>query len=136
MVIAKGQKSGTLYLADSSQKRLQKGSGYRKKQEDEIGEDAKPLTISDKLIKGKHVIDVEVNVADQSEPVPEGEAAGLLLMVYEEELLRVEAEIQAKTVLASKLKAKINALRTRFSPTVNASSNTPEPGTGTSASSV
>ncbi|GAA0165818.1 hypothetical protein LIER_40063 [Lithospermum erythrorhizon] len=92
--------------------------------EDGIGKDAKPLTISDKLMKGKHVIDVEVNAPDQSEPVPGGEVAGLLLKVYEEELLRVEAEIQAKKVLASKLKAKISALRTRVPPTMNASSDT------------
>ncbi|GAA0163748.1 hypothetical protein LIER_19541 [Lithospermum erythrorhizon] len=32
MVIAKGQKSGTLYLTDGSQKRLKRGSGCREKQ--------------------------------------------------------------------------------------------------------
>ncbi|GAA0173242.1 hypothetical protein LIER_26899 [Lithospermum erythrorhizon] len=102
-----------------------------------IGEDAKPLTISDKLMKGKHVIDMELNAAYQTEPVPEGEA--VLLKVYEEELLRVEAEIQAKTVLASELKAKINAMRSRVPPTVNATADNPEPvatGNRTSTSHV
>ncbi|GAA0174822.1 hypothetical protein LIER_28132 [Lithospermum erythrorhizon] len=48
------------------------------KKEDGLVEDAKSLTISDKLIKGKHVIDVEFNALDQSEPVPELETAGIL----------------------------------------------------------
>ncbi|GAA0174989.1 hypothetical protein LIER_28256 [Lithospermum erythrorhizon] len=91
------------------------------KKEDGIGEDAKPLTISDKLMKGKHVLDVEFNATDQSKPIPEGEATGMLLKVYEEELLRIESKIQAKTVLASELKAKIYTLKSRVPPTVNAS---------------
>ncbi|GAA0155531.1 hypothetical protein LIER_13240 [Lithospermum erythrorhizon] len=37
------------------------------KKEDGLEEDAKSLTISDKLMKGKHVIDVEFNVVDQTE---------------------------------------------------------------------
>ncbi|GAA0167542.1 hypothetical protein LIER_40400 [Lithospermum erythrorhizon] len=70
----------------------------RKKKEDGLGEDAKPLTISDKLVIWKHVIDVELNAIDQSEPVPEGEAAGMLIEGYEEELYRLEAEIHVKNV--------------------------------------
>ncbi|GAA0144734.1 hypothetical protein LIER_35997 [Lithospermum erythrorhizon] len=35
------------------------------KKEDGLGEDAKSLTISDKLMKGNHVIDVELNATDQ-----------------------------------------------------------------------
>ncbi|GAA0140410.1 hypothetical protein LIER_01765 [Lithospermum erythrorhizon] len=97
------------------------------KQEDGFGEDAKPLTISDKLIKGKHVLDVEFNEADQPELIPEGDAAVMLLKVYEEELLRVESEIQAKTVLASELKAKIHALKSRVPPAVNTSTDHPVP---------
>ncbi|GAA0149371.1 hypothetical protein LIER_08564 [Lithospermum erythrorhizon] len=93
------------------------------KKVDGLGEDAKPLTISDKLMKEKHAIDVEFNAVDQPEPVPEGEAAGMFLTGYEEELPRVEAEIRAKTVLASELKAKIHALKLRVPPVVNASAN-------------
>ncbi|GAA0163420.1 hypothetical protein LIER_19294 [Lithospermum erythrorhizon] len=109
------------------------------KKEDGLGRDSKPLTISDKLMKEKHVIDVELNAPDQPELVPEGEAAGMLLKVYEEELLHVEAKIHAKSVLASELKAKIRALRSRVHPTVNASADNSEPvapGTGTSKSPV
>ncbi|GAA0149462.1 hypothetical protein LIER_08624 [Lithospermum erythrorhizon] len=91
------------------------------KKEDGLREDTKSLIISDKLMKGKHVLNVEFNEADQPEPIPEGEAASILLKVYEEELLRVEYEIQAKTILASKLKSKIHALKSRVPPAVNAS---------------
>ncbi|GAA0172277.1 hypothetical protein LIER_26130 [Lithospermum erythrorhizon] len=97
------------------------------KKEDELGEDAKPLTISDKLMKGKHVLDVEFNEANQTEPKPEGEVAGMLFKVYEEELLRVEYEIQTKIVLASEMKAKIHALKLRVPPAVNASTDHPVP---------
>ncbi|GAA0140970.1 hypothetical protein LIER_02219 [Lithospermum erythrorhizon] len=93
------------------------------RKEDGLGEDAKPLTISDKLMKGKHVIDVEFNATDQPESIPEEEAASMLLRVYGEELLRVEAEIQAKNVLALELKDKIYALKSRVPPDVNASAN-------------
>ncbi|GAA0151492.1 hypothetical protein LIER_10201 [Lithospermum erythrorhizon] len=77
------------------------------KEEDGLGENAKPLTISDKLMKGKDVIDVEFNAVDQPEPVPEIEAA--------------------------ELKAKIDALKSRVPPAVNASAMNPEPVATTSA---
>ncbi|GAA0154764.1 hypothetical protein LIER_12652 [Lithospermum erythrorhizon] len=62
---------------------------------------------------------------NQPEPVPEGEVAGMLLRVYEEELLRVETEIQAKTVIASELKSKIHALKSRVPPAANGSTVNP-----------
>ncbi|GAA0168032.1 hypothetical protein LIER_22844 [Lithospermum erythrorhizon] len=40
---------------------LRKGDGF--------WEDAKSVTISDKLIKGKHVINMELNVANQTEAI-------------------------------------------------------------------
>ncbi|GAA0163766.1 hypothetical protein LIER_19555 [Lithospermum erythrorhizon] len=68
------------------------------KKGDGLGEDAKSLTISDKLMKGNHVIDVDFNAADQTEHIPEGEAAEMLIKAYEEEQQRPEAEIQTKKV--------------------------------------
>ncbi|GAA0149080.1 transmembrane signal receptor [Lithospermum erythrorhizon] len=89
------------------------------KKGDDLGEDDNSLTISEKLMKGKHVIDVEFNADDQTEPVPEGEAAEILIKAYEEEQRRLEAEIQAKKVRVSELQAKIQALKTSVPPTIN-----------------
>ncbi|GAA0164446.1 hypothetical protein LIER_39785 [Lithospermum erythrorhizon] len=50
-----------------------------------LREDAKSLTISAKLMKRKHVIDVEFNAVDHTELVPEGDAARMLIKLYEEE---------------------------------------------------
>ncbi|GAA0141043.1 hypothetical protein LIER_02279 [Lithospermum erythrorhizon] len=104
------------------------------RKEDGTGEDAKSLTISDKLMKGKHVVDVNVSASESSEPVPEGNAAALLLKVYEDELKLVEAEIQAKTIRASDLRAKIGALRVRVNPSVNTPAGTFTSGDGPSSS--
>ncbi|GAA0151660.1 hypothetical protein LIER_10336 [Lithospermum erythrorhizon] len=84
------------------------------KKGDGLGEDVKSLTISDKLMKRKDVIDVEFNVANQTEPIPKGEAAEMLIKAYKEEQLRLEAEIQAKKVRLSELQAKIQALKTSW----------------------
>ncbi|GAA0164084.1 hypothetical protein LIER_19803 [Lithospermum erythrorhizon] len=86
---------------------------------DGLGEDAKPLTISDRLKKGKHVIDVEFNAADQNEAVPDGKTVDMLIKAYEEEQQRLEAEIQAKKFRVSELQAKIQALKATILPTVN-----------------
>ncbi|GAA0141049.1 hypothetical protein LIER_02284 [Lithospermum erythrorhizon] len=89
---------------------------------------------NDKLMKGKHVVDVNVSASESSEPVPEGNAAALLLKVYEDELKLVEAEIQAKTVRASDLRAKIGALRVRVNPSVKIPAVTFTSGDGPSSS--
>ncbi|GAA0186120.1 hypothetical protein LIER_33408 [Lithospermum erythrorhizon] len=104
------------------------------RKEDGTGEDAKSLTISDKLMKGKHVVDFDVSASESSEPVPEGNAAKLLLKVYEDELKVVEAKIQAKTVLTSDLRAKIGALRVRVNPSVNTPAGTSTSGDGPTSS--
>ncbi|GAA0172559.1 hypothetical protein LIER_26362 [Lithospermum erythrorhizon] len=103
-----------------------KGPGSSKvlRKEDGLGEDAKPLTITNKLMKGKHVVDVDVSASEPTETLPEGSAAELLLKVYEDELKVVEAEIQAKTVRASELRAKIGALRVRVNPSVKTPAGT------------
>ncbi|GAA0153005.1 hypothetical protein LIER_37606 [Lithospermum erythrorhizon] len=41
---------------------------------DGSGEDAKPLTITDKLISGKRIVDVEIKGAEKPTAAPEGEA--------------------------------------------------------------
>ncbi|GAA0173096.1 hypothetical protein LIER_26785 [Lithospermum erythrorhizon] len=78
------------------------------KAEDGPGEDVKPLTITDKLMIRKHVVDVHVKGVGQSEASPKGEAAALLIKIYEEKKGRV-AELQAK----------IQALKTTVQPAVN-----------------
>ncbi|GAA0156051.1 hypothetical protein LIER_13634 [Lithospermum erythrorhizon] len=93
------------------------------KKEDGLGEDAKSLTMSDKLMKGKHVIDVKLNPANQTKVVTEGEVVDMLIKAYEEEQLRLEAEIQAKKVRVSELQARIQALKATVPPTVNDSAN-------------
>ncbi|GAA0180939.1 hypothetical protein LIER_30175 [Lithospermum erythrorhizon] len=55
------------------------------KARDGSGKDAKPLTIIDKLISEKRVVDVEIKRADKPAVGPEGEAAALLIKAYEEE---------------------------------------------------
>ncbi|GAA0155666.1 hypothetical protein LIER_13348 [Lithospermum erythrorhizon] len=104
------------------------------RKEDDIGEDAKSLTISDKLMKGKHVVDIDVSASESTDPVPEGNAAELLIKVYEDKLKVVEAEIQAKSVRASDLRAKISALRVRVTPSVNTLAGTSTSGDGPSSS--
>ncbi|GAA0155322.1 hypothetical protein LIER_13077 [Lithospermum erythrorhizon] len=104
------------------------------RKEDDTGEDAKSLTISDKLMKGKHMVDIDVSASKSSEAVPEGNAAELLLKVYEDELKVAEAEIQAKTIRASDLRAKIAALRVRVNPSVNTPAGTFTSGDGPSSS--
>ncbi|GAA0179157.1 hypothetical protein LIER_42203 [Lithospermum erythrorhizon] len=89
------------------------------KKEDGLREDAKSFTISEKLMKRKHVIDVDFNVVDQAEPIPEGEAVEMLIKAYEEEQQWLEAEIQAKKFRVSKLQSKIQTLKTVVPPTVN-----------------
>ncbi|GAA0141551.1 hypothetical protein LIER_02671 [Lithospermum erythrorhizon] len=68
------------------------------KKEDGLGEDAKPLIISDKLMKWKHVLDVQFNEADQPN-------------LFQKE----------------KLQTKIHALMSRVPPAVNASADHPVP---------
>ncbi|GAA0185953.1 hypothetical protein LIER_33241 [Lithospermum erythrorhizon] len=89
------------------------------KKEDDFGKDAKSLTISDKLMKGNHVVDVELNTANQIEVVLEGEAAAMLTKAYEEEQQKLEDEIQIKKVRLSELQVKIQALKAIVPPTVN-----------------
>ncbi|GAA0138703.1 hypothetical protein LIER_00396 [Lithospermum erythrorhizon] len=89
------------------------------KKEDGLGEDAKSLTISDKLMKEKHVIDVKFNASNHTEPVLEEDVAEMLIKVYEKEQQRLKAEIQAKKVRVSELQAKIQALKTVIPPIVN-----------------
>ncbi|GAA0172376.1 hypothetical protein LIER_26216 [Lithospermum erythrorhizon] len=51
--------------------------------EDGVGVDVKPLMISEKLMKGKRVMDVPLNLQDAPEPeptlAPESEAAAILI---------------------------------------------------------
>ncbi|GAA0151330.1 hypothetical protein LIER_43141 [Lithospermum erythrorhizon] len=89
------------------------------KAEDGPGEDAKPLTITHKLMSGRRVVDVEVKGAGQSAAVPEGEAAALLIKAYEEELKVLEADIRLKKNRVAELKAKIQALQTTVPPAIN-----------------
>ncbi|GAA0160571.1 hypothetical protein LIER_39061 [Lithospermum erythrorhizon] len=89
------------------------------KTEDDFWEDAKSLTIVDKLMKGKDVVDVKLNVADETKVVPEGEAAAILIKAYEEEQQRLESEIQVNKVKESELQAKIQALKAFVPPSVN-----------------
>ncbi|GAA0166605.1 hypothetical protein LIER_21725 [Lithospermum erythrorhizon] len=89
------------------------------KKEDGFGEDAKSLSISDKLIKGKHVVNVELNAADQTEVVLEGEGAVMLIKAYKEEHERLEVDIHLKKVRVSKLQVKIQALKATVPSTVN-----------------
>ncbi|GAA0183575.1 hypothetical protein LIER_30960 [Lithospermum erythrorhizon] len=86
------------------------------KKEDYFGEDLKSLTISDKLMKGKHVIDMEWKATDQTKVVPEGKAAYMLSKAYKEEQQKLEVEIQAKKVKVSELQAKIQALKAIVPP--------------------
>ncbi|GAA0179376.1 hypothetical protein LIER_29964 [Lithospermum erythrorhizon] len=87
--------------------------------EDVFREDTNSLTISDKLMKGKHIIDVELNVTDQTEVVLEEEAVDMLIKAYKEDRPRLEAEIQAKRIRVSELQTKIQALKTIVPPAVN-----------------
>ncbi|GAA0154060.1 hypothetical protein LIER_12149 [Lithospermum erythrorhizon] len=82
------------------------------KVEDGTSEDAKPLTIIDKLMIGKHVQDVEIKDDEPSDVVPEEEATALLIKAYEQEQQRFEAEIQFKKSRVVELQAKIQALKT------------------------
>ncbi|GAA0165515.1 hypothetical protein LIER_20900 [Lithospermum erythrorhizon] len=82
-------------------------------------EDAKPLTITNKLMAGKHVVDVEIKGVGQSDVVPEGEVVALLIKAYEEEQQRLEAEIHLKMGRVSELKAKLQAMKTTVPPAVN-----------------
>ncbi|GAA0153865.1 hypothetical protein LIER_37755 [Lithospermum erythrorhizon] len=96
------------------------------KKEDGFGEDAKSLTIIDKLMKGKHVIDVEFNATDQTEVVPEGEALDMLIKAYEEKQQRLETEIQAKKVRVLELQARIQALKATVNDPATTSNDIPE----------
>ncbi|GAA0160499.1 hypothetical protein LIER_17042 [Lithospermum erythrorhizon] len=87
--------------------------------EDGLGEDAKPLTIIDKLMSGKRVVDVEVKGPGQSAAVLAGEAAALLIKAYEEEQKILEADIRLNKNRVAKLKAKIQSLQTTVPPAVN-----------------
>ncbi|GAA0150034.1 hypothetical protein LIER_37051 [Lithospermum erythrorhizon] len=80
---------------------------------------ALPLTITDKLVSGKRVVDVEVKGAGQFAAVPEGAAAALLIKAYEEEQKVMEADIRLKKNRVSELKAKIQALQTTVPLAVN-----------------
>ncbi|GAA0165573.1 hypothetical protein LIER_40008 [Lithospermum erythrorhizon] len=57
--------------------------------EDGVGVHVKPLMISEKLMKGKRVMDVPLNPQDAPEPepilAPESEAATILIKMFEEE---------------------------------------------------
>ncbi|GAA0174884.1 hypothetical protein LIER_28175 [Lithospermum erythrorhizon] len=111
--------TGKAFTVCPSKGQLQASACSSLSKGDSLGEDAKSLTISDKLMKGKHVIDVEFNAADHTEPVLEGEAAEILIKAYEEEKLRLEAKIQVKKVRVSELQEKIQALKTYVPPTIN-----------------
>ncbi|GAA0184962.1 hypothetical protein LIER_32250 [Lithospermum erythrorhizon] len=63
---------------------------------DGSGEDAKPLTITDKLISGKRVVDVEIKRAEKPAATPKGEPAALLIKAYEEEQSMLEVDILLK----------------------------------------
>ncbi|GAA0140185.1 hypothetical protein LIER_01583 [Lithospermum erythrorhizon] len=68
---------------------------------------------------GKHVVDVHIKGAGQSEVVPEGEATALLIKAYEKEQQRLEAEIQLKKSRVAELQAKFQALKTIVQLAVN-----------------
>ncbi|GAA0176026.1 hypothetical protein LIER_29093 [Lithospermum erythrorhizon] len=89
------------------------------KVEDGLGEDAKSLTISDKLMIVKHVVDVSLNAAEQTEVVPKGEVVAMLINAFEEEQQRLEVEIQVKKVKVTELQAKIQSLKAIVPPAVN-----------------
>ncbi|GAA0147223.1 hypothetical protein LIER_06976 [Lithospermum erythrorhizon] len=102
-----GATEATLKLGDIIEELTGKHPTVLKK-EDGLGEDVKPLTISDKLMKGKHVIDVEFNVADQPELGLEGEATEL------------EAKIHA---LKSRVPLAVNAFAANHEPVPTISAN-------------
>ncbi|GAA0184406.1 hypothetical protein LIER_31694 [Lithospermum erythrorhizon] len=89
------------------------------KVEDGLGKDAKSLTISDKLMYEKHVVNVPLNATNKTEVVPEGEAVTMLIKAYEEEKKMLEAEIQVNKVRVSELQVKTRALKATVPPAVN-----------------
>ncbi|GAA0144492.1 hypothetical protein LIER_24732 [Lithospermum erythrorhizon] len=70
-------------------------------------EDAKSLTITNKLMIGKHLVDVQIKGVGQSDVAPEWEAAALLIKAYEEEEQRLDVEILLKKGRVSQLQEKI-----------------------------
>ncbi|GAA0147686.1 hypothetical protein LIER_36565 [Lithospermum erythrorhizon] len=89
------------------------------KAEDGSGKDVKPLTITDKLMAGKHVVDVEIKVVEKPVVAPQGKGTALLIKAYEEEKQRLEVEIYLKNKRFAELQAKIQALKTTIPPAVN-----------------
>ncbi|GAA0142527.1 hypothetical protein LIER_03407 [Lithospermum erythrorhizon] len=89
------------------------------KGKDGPGKYAKTLTITDKLMIGKHAVDVQIKSIERSEAVPKGEATGLLVKDYEEEQQKLEDEIQLKKGRVVELQAKIQTLKTTLQYVVN-----------------
>ncbi|GAA0171538.1 hypothetical protein LIER_25544 [Lithospermum erythrorhizon] len=86
-------------------------------------EDAKMITITDKLNSGKRVVDVEMKGVEKSGATPEGETAALLIKAYEDEKKILETDIQQKKLMVAELQAKIQALQTAVPPNVKTSEN-------------
>ncbi|GAA0173046.1 hypothetical protein LIER_26745 [Lithospermum erythrorhizon] len=86
------------------------------KAEDGPGEDAKTITITDKLNSGKRVVDVDMKGVEKSMARPEGEVAAVLIKAYEDEKKTLETDIQQKKLRVTELQAKIQALQTAVTP--------------------
>ncbi|GAA0155193.1 hypothetical protein LIER_12975 [Lithospermum erythrorhizon] len=92
--------------------------------------DAKPLTITGKLMTGKHVVDMHIKGIEQSGAIPEGEAPALLIKAHEEEQQRLEAEIQLKKGRVSELASWCLTCKDHLGEVVFV--ELPEPGTSVS----
>ena len=89
------------------------------KAEDGQGEPMKEFTISDKLLKSDHVLDVEIHPTDNPPVKPRGEVAAEMAKIIKNELQVLETEILNKQRRVSELKRKLAALELTDDPTVN-----------------
>ncbi|GAA0155154.1 hypothetical protein LIER_12945 [Lithospermum erythrorhizon] len=86
------------------------------KARDGSGETAQPLTITDKLISRKRVVDVEIKGADKPAAALKGEISALLIKPHEEEQSMLGADILVKKNRVVELQAKIQALKVPVPP--------------------
>ena len=88
------------------------------KKEDGSGDITKELTITERVMSGKHVVDVTVQPTAIIGSLPRGESADLRVKAHKEEQKVLKAEIQIKQTRYAELQTNIEAIKNTVKPTV------------------